>query len=165
MWKADLLSQIASAQISNYRQGFPVKLTNVVLVPPLEANSKVMRVEYPSFEECKKLFRLLRVKLVDILREGTHGVYALPSGDRISAHDRMDRREVCTNILWCTAGSFVYNNMFWISRSSFQEPIANERRCQALKEFAVWLGKSGRVVSRLNVDIRPADITDRSYSS
>ena len=66
-------------------------LTDIVLVPPLETNSQVMRVVYPSFEERKKLFGLLRIQLVDVLGEGTHSKQALPSRDRVCAHDRMDR--------------------------------------------------------------------------
>lgn len=111
-----------------------------------------MRVVYPSLEKRKKLLGLLGVQLVDVLGEGTDGEQALPSGDRICAHDRMDRGQMGANILRCASWSFVYLDFFGVCRSSFQETIAAERRCQALKECAVWLGKPERVVSRANVD-------------
>jgi len=104
-------------------------------------------VKYPPLEKCKQLFGLLRIQLVDILGERTHSVYALPSRDGVCAYDRVYRGQVGSNILRCATWPFVYNNMFRIGRSSFQEPITNECRCQALEEFAVWFGESGKVVS------------------
>lgn len=106
-----------------------MELTDIILIPPLEANSQVVRVVYPSLEERKKLFGLLGVQLVDVLREGTHSEQALPSCDRICAHDRMDRGQVGTNILWCTSWSFMDLDLFRVCRSSFQESITTESRC------------------------------------
>ena len=104
-------------------------LTDIVLVPPLETNSQVMGIVYPSLEERKELFGLLGIQLVDVLGEGTDGEQALPSGDRICAHDRMDRGQVGTNILWCTSWSFMDLDLFRVCRSSFQESITTESRC------------------------------------
>jgi hypothetical protein len=70
-----------------------------------------------------------------------------------------------TNILRCTTWSLVDNNMLRIGRSSFQEPIANESRCQALEELAVWLGEAGILVNKMYDRITLAVVTDRSYSS
>jgi hypothetical protein len=147
-------------------EGATLKLTNIILVPPLETNSQVVGVKYPSLEECKKLFRLLGIQLVDILGEWTHGVYALPSGDRVCAHDRMNRGKVVSNILWCATRTLVYNDMFGISCSSFQKSIADKGRCQALEELAVWLGKSERYVSAqmLTIDLLRS-LTDHTTHS
>ena len=65
-------------------------LTDIVLVPPLETNSQVMGIVYPSLEERKELFGLLGIQLVDVLGEWTHSKQALPSRDRVCPHDRMD---------------------------------------------------------------------------
>jgi hypothetical protein len=124
-----------------------------------------MGVEYPSFEQCEKLFRLLRVEFIDVLGERTDCINALPPGDGIGAHDWMNCRQMGADILRCTTWSFVDNNMLRIGRSSFQEPIANESRCQALEEFVVWLGEAGRIVSRPYGRSTLAIVTYRSYSS
>jgi hypothetical protein len=129
-----------------------LKLTDIILVPPLEANSQVMRVVYPSLEERKKLLGLLGIQLVDILGKGSHSEQALPSCDGICAHDRMDRGQVSTDILWCASWSFVYLDFFRVCCSSFQESIAAECRCQALEECAVRLGEPETIVSRARVD-------------
>lgn len=102
-----------------------------------------MRVVYPFLEERKKLIRLLRVQLVDVFGEGTNSEQALPSCDRVCAHDRMDRGQVGARVLRRTSRSFVYLDLFGIRRSSFCERFATESRCQAFEEFAVWLGEPG----------------------
>lgn len=106
-----------------------------------------MRVEYPSLEERKKLLGFLSIELIDVLREGPHCVYALPSRHGVCSYDWMDRGQVVANILRCTAWTLVYDNVLGVGRGSFQETITNECRCQALEKFAVWLRESARVVS------------------
>lgn len=123
-----------------------MELTNIILVPPLETNSQVMRVVYPFLEERKKLIRLLRVQLVDVFGEGTNSEQALPSCDRVCAHDRMDRGQVGARVLRRTSRSFVYLDLFRIRRSSFCERFATECCCQAFEKFAVWLGEPGMEV-------------------
>lgn len=95
------------------------QLTNVVFVPPLETDSQVVRVEYPSLEESKKLFGLLGVELIDVFRERSNGIDAFPSCDRVGPYDRMHCRQMSANILRCTTRSFVDNDMLGIGCSSF----------------------------------------------
>ena len=131
-----------------------MKLTNIILVPPLETNSQVMRVVYPFFEERKKLGRFLGIQLVDIFGKRAHSEQTLPSCDRIRAHDGMNCGQVGTDILWCASWSFVYLDVYGIRCSSFCERFATESGCQAFEEFAVWLGKPGRSVNdKPDIDI------------
>ena len=131
-----------------------MKLTDIILVPPLETNSQVMRVVYPFLEERKKLGRLLGVQLVNVFGEGSHSEQALPSCDGVCADDRMDRGQVGTDIIWCASWTFVYLDVYGIRCSSFCECFATESRCQAFEEFAVWLGEPGRMVNnKPDIDI------------
>ena len=120
-----------------------LELTDVILIPPLETNSQIMRVVYPFLEERKKLIRLLRVQLVDVFGEGTNSEQALPSCDRVGAHHRMNRAQVGARVFRCASWSFMYLDLFRIRRSSFRERFATESCGQAFEEFAVWLGEPG----------------------
>jgi hypothetical protein len=71
----------------------------------------------------------LRVQLVDVLGERTNSEQALPSRDRVCAHDRMNRGQVGTRILRRASWSFVYLDLFRVRRSSFCERFATESRC------------------------------------
>jgi hypothetical protein len=124
-----------------------------------------MRIQNPSFEAREKLFGLLSVEFVNVLRKRAQSIDAFPACDRIGAHNWMNRRQLCADILRSTAWSFMYKDVFRVGRSSFKESVSDESRSQALEEFAVWLGKAVMGVSRPAGSTKQAIITNRSYNS
>ena len=90
---------LLSATLVQRKSHQTCRLTDIILIPPLEPNRYIMEVENPPLEQRKKLFGLLRVKFVDVLGEWTKCEDALPARHRIGTHDRVDGRKMTANIL------------------------------------------------------------------
>lgn len=102
-----------------------IQLTNIVLVPPLEPDSKIMVIQNATLEALQQLLRLLRQELVDALGKRANSEEALPSGDWVGPDDGVGGRKLVPDILRRTSRSAVDFHLLGICLGCFQEPVAD----------------------------------------
>jgi len=85
----------------------------------------------------QQLGTLLIIQLINILRKRAKGKNTLPPGHRIRPHNRVHSTQRLAHILRAPTRLLVQLHALRLGGSSFDEPIADKRRAQRLKELLV----------------------------
>lgn len=115
------------------RETTTVKLTDIIFVPPFEANLQVMVLGDGVVEFLQDVLAFVRMDFVDVFRKGTDGEDTLPPGDGVGAHDGMDGRERPADVLWRAARVDIEGGTPRVG--GFDEAVTDERGRQTLEEM------------------------------
>lgn len=83
-------------------------LTDVVLTEPFETTLQVMVISDGFPQELQHLLRLFGIEFVDVLRQRSHGVDALPACNRVGSYNGMYRCELLANVQGIPTGTLEY---------------------------------------------------------
>jgi hypothetical protein len=90
----------------------------------------------------QQLLALIRIKLINILRECADGIDTLPTSHGIRTDHWVDGGQLFTDVLRAPAWFLIDPDFLWVRRGGFDEAISDEGCSQAFEELLVRLRKA-----------------------
>lgn len=134
----DCYNMQASAMLSTTLT-IQITHTKVIRISPLKPNSQIMILQNSIIKLLQQLSRLIGIQIINVFREWSDGIDALPACDGIRSYDWMDSSKLASNILRTTSSIGVYANFIRIILRGIKEARADESRSQPLDELLVGL--------------------------